>query len=147
MIPMDRLHSLVEKLTVRSRENKVRWQSIKGADLRDRGEFRGYRVVASNLQIDIGFVVTRTTEDYYVFRVTDDQSNIIGELRAAATSSDVEDSEELSALQSLFTEAERCATGWDRAVSTLEKLLEKDAVIGELSYDQQHALRDSDVAF
>ncbi len=120
MIPTDKVRAILERLAERSKNDKVRWTT--GG--RPNGDGLSYVVKFPNSSLAIQLVTPVAEPDYYEILLLD----AIGH---CADSIVVHEEDELFALtESLYNDAHRHVTGWDKVLADIELGVNVPDVVG-----------------
>lgn len=129
MISDEKLRHVLNTLLKRSQEDEVAWTS-------EFGQAKGtktYAVVLPKSQIWIGLLSPPHESDFIAVRVMDAQGEISKEWQVR------EDETDWDLFSGLWSEADRCVTGWDKILDDIESSLEQPGRIGRPATSVQSA--------
>ena len=119
MIPTEDIIHVIEKLIHRTQESEVRWQSMRQYD----GPCYYVAFPGADLQV---LRSSRHSDPAYIsITLVTTSGDEIGNLLVH------ENETHWDLASTLWKEAARCATGWDKVLKTIKKTLKKSGLIGE----------------
>jgi hypothetical protein len=117
MISADKLSQILTRLLDRSQHNEVNWEKGESVDK--------YRVRLENSEIIVAYDNPSNEPDRYFVAVFNGQSLLVASMDA------IEGDPSWPLLKSLWEEAHRTVTGWDRTLNEIERALGQSGRVGK----------------
>lgn len=122
MIPVTKMREIAEALLKKSRADQVNWQLAKSAFATILN--RSYVIKLPQSSVEIEYFSPKSEPDSVRISIRNNSGNVVGSLTAE------EGDEDWDRLRDLHSEAERRVTGWDEALSDIEKSIKADVAVG-----------------
>jgi hypothetical protein len=120
MIPNDRLRSIAGQLLEKARADQVAWKRVGDGE----GGF-DYVVQLPQSQIRVWFASPATAPDRAAMVLCNQAGIKVGEMIAEAGEPDFD------LLSSLYAEADRSFTGWDKVLGDIERAVKAEGTVGQ----------------
>jgi len=127
------MREFAEKLNRKSGENQVRWIPENMAfPPNGMSNMTFYRVLLPSAVFRVGLLRPHSNPDFFSARLEIREGLILGRLDANVEAAEESEAEDSQLLASLFFDAERVTTGWDKLLTTIESTFDSDQIIGEI---------------